>query len=97
MKSLIKDESAVAYLLLIGVGLTIIVVGITYNITSDFVDYIISSINGYSGTPLANSMSADSIDTGNLLLMAFKLVLIPALIAIIYWSYTLSQKQQKNW
>jgi uncharacterized protein (UPF0333 family) len=97
MKNLINDNRAVAYLLLVGVGLTIITVGIAYSFISDFVDVILSSINNYSGTPLANQMDVDSISTGNLLLALFKLILIPALLVIIYFAFTMSQKQQKSW
>lgn len=97
MKNLINDNSAVAYLLLIGVGLTIVVTGICYSFVSDFTDYILLAINGYSGTPLANQQDTDSITMGNMLLGVFKLSLVPSLIAIIYFAFTMSQKMQKNW
>jgi len=97
MKNLWKSESAVAYLLLVGIGLTIVVTGITYSVVSDFVDYILVSINGYSGTPLANNLSTDSIETGNLLLMAFKFSLMPSLIAIIYFGLSMALKPNKEW
>jgi len=97
MRNLITDNSAVAYLLLVGVGLTIIVTGITYNFVSDFVDYIITAINGYANTPLANQMDADSIEGGSLLLMLFKFILIPTLFVIAYFAWTMSQKPVKQW
>ncbi len=97
MKNLIKDESAVAYLLLVGVGLTIIVTGITFSFVSDFVDTVLGAINSYRGTPLEGAMDADSISTGNELLLVFKLSLMPVLIVIIYFTLSMSQKIQKDW
>jgi hypothetical protein len=95
MKNLIKDESAVAYLLLVGLFLTLIVVGIAYMFISDFVDFILNGINGFAGTPLAGQLDQSSIDTGNLLLVLFKFCLIYFLFIIIYWVWTMAQKPER--
>jgi hypothetical protein len=97
MKNLIKDETAVAYLLLVGVGLTLIVTGLCFSFVSDFVDTVLGAINSYNGTPLAGQMDSSSIDTGNMLLMAFKLVLVPSLFCIMFFAYVMAQKPQQPW
>jgi hypothetical protein len=97
MKSLIKDESAVSYLLLVGLALTIIISGIAYSFTSDFVDTMMSGINGYAGTPLENQMDSDSVTGGNFLMALFKFFLIPVLFVIVYFAMVMSQKPEKNW
>jgi hypothetical protein len=97
MKNIIKDESAVSYLVLVGVILTIIVSGIAYNFTSDFVDMMLNSINGYAGTPLENQMDASSIEGGNFLLMLFKMILMPTLLVIMYFAWVMAQKPVKQW
>lgn len=98
MKSLVNDNSAIAYMLLVGVGLTIVVVGIAYSFISDFVDAFLSAvITGYVGTPMEDVMDSDSIEGGDFLLMLFKLSLIPSLIALMYWAWNMSMKQEKNY
>jgi len=97
MKNLLKDERAVAYLLLVGVGLTIVVTGITYNFVSDFVDAVLASINSYEGTPLADQMDADTVEGGNFLMALFKMFLIPALFMIMYFAWTMAQKPVRPW
>lgn len=94
MKNLIKNESAVAYVLLF-MGLAIIVTGIFFSFISDGVDAIIGAINGYAGTPLQGAMDANSIETGDMLLMVFKLALLPSLVVIIYWAFNYATKPVK--
>ena len=95
MKNLINDNSAVAYLLLVGLGLTLIVTGITYSFVSDFIDFVLSAINNYSGTPLANQMPASATEGGNFLIAIFKMCLVPILFIIMYWIFTMSMKPVK--
>lgn len=95
MKNLIKDESAVSYLLLVGFGFTIVIVGIAYMFTSDFVDYILAAINNYEGTPLEGQMDSSSIEGGNFLIVLFKLFLIPALLILSFWVWSMSQRPFK--
>lgn len=97
MKNLIEDNSAVAYLLLVGVGLTIIVTGIAFSFISDFVDFMLSGINGYAGTPLANQMDADSIQGGDMLIVLFKMILVPSFFVIMYFAFVMAQKPVKSW
>ena len=99
MKNIIKDTSAVSYLLLVSMGVSIIISGIFYNVTSDVVDLILESINNYAGTPLEGVMDSSSIETGNILLVAFKFVLIPTLVAIVYFCFVMSQRNPmlKSW
>lgn len=96
MKSLTKDNSAVSYLLLVGVGLTIVVVGIVYSIVSDFVDVMINATS-YTGTPLANMMDTDTVYGAGLLLTLFKYILMPVLLVLIYWAIVMSQKPEREW
>ena len=96
MKSILKDESGVAYLLLIGVGLTIIITGMSYSLISDFVDTMIVATS-YAGTPLANQMDADSVEGGNMLLVVFKMILMPILLCIMYFALVMSQKPERSW
>ena len=84
----------VAYLILI-FGLIIIVTGITFSVTSDFVDSMLAATT-YANTPLAGAMDADSIQTGDLLLVLFKYILIVILIALAYWMWVMSQKPVKS-
>lgn len=86
----------VSYLLIM-FGLILITVGAAYSFTSDFKDYVLTAINGYSGTPLENSMDSESIQTGNLLQAIFKYFLIIALPIVMFWVWTLAQKPQKGW
>lgn len=96
MKNIIKDESGVAYLLLVGLGLTIIITGIAFNFISDFVDFTIAATS-YSGTPLANQMDQASIDGGYFLLTLFKMILVPSLFIILYFCWSMAQKPVRNW
>lgn len=82
----------VAYLLLIGFVLSILVVGASYMASSDFVDLLLSAINSYNGTQLQGQMDSDSIQTGNFLMMLLKYILIPSLFVLIYWILVMSQK-----
>ena len=93
MKNLINDNSAVAYLLLVGLGLSLVVIGIAYAFISDMTDALINGINlGYSGTPMETSMDAESIEGGFFLLTLFRMILIPAFLVLIYWIWTMAQK-----
>ncbi len=96
MKSLIRDNNAVSYLLLIGVGLTIIVVGIVYSVVSDFVDTMIAATT-YDNTPLANMMDTDTIYGAGLLLTLFKYCLMFILVILMYWAFVMSQKPEREW
>jgi len=97
MKNIIKDENAVAYLVLVGIILTLIVSGVCFNFTSDFVDFWIASINGYEGTPLANQIDQDTIDGGDFLMTIFKFCLIPILFCIMYFSWVMGMKPVRSW
>lgn len=97
MKSLIKNESAVAYLLLVGLGLTIVIVGIAFGFIMDFVDYTLAAINGFEGTPMADQMDEDSIEGGHFLYTLLKFILIPGLLVLVYWIWQLAQKPVKPW
>jgi hypothetical protein len=97
MKNIIKNTDAVAYLLIVGLGLTIIISGICYNVTSDIVDTALSSISlGYSNMPDA-TMDADTIEGGNMVLMTFKFCLMPILIIITYFCVNMSTKPLRPW
>jgi len=97
MRNLITENSGVAYTLLVGVGLTIIVTGITYSFVSDFIDLILASINNYTGTPLANQMPASAVEGGDFLMAIFKMCLVPILLIIAYFAFSMSQKPVKQW
>lgn len=97
MKSLIKNTDAVSYLLLVGLGLSIVVSGIAFNFISDFVDTCISFSNTVWSGNLQAQMDADSINTGNFLLMAFKFCLIPILFVLMYFQYSMAQKPVRPW
>lgn len=97
MKSLIKNTDAVAYLLLVGLGLSIVVSAICFNFISDFVDIVLYTTGRtYANMPLAQ-MDADSIQTGNLLFMCFKFCLIPVMFVLIYFCFVMAQKPVKSW
>lgn len=86
----------VSYLLII-VGLSLIVGGITYNFTSDIVDISLSSLSTVYSTDSKFTMDADSIESGNMLLILFKFCLIPILICLAYFSWVISQKPERAW
>lgn len=77
--------------------MTIIVVGIAYNFTSDFVDFILGGINDYEGTPLANQMDADSIQGAGFLMVVFKMILVPSLFVIMYFAWVMAQRPLRPW
>ena len=97
MKNILKNQDAVAYLLLVGVGLTIIITGITYSFVSDFIDMILASINNYEGTQLANQMPASAVEGGDFLMAIFKTSLVPILLIIAYFAWQMSQKPVRQW
>ncbi len=97
MKNIIKNTDAVSYLLIVGLGLTIIISGICYNVTSDIVDTSLSALStGFSNMPDA-TMDADTIEGGNMVLMAFKYSLMPILIVVAYFCVNMSTKPVRPW
>ncbi len=87
----------VSYLLLVGLGLTLIVSGITYNIVSDIVDLALNAfISVYANIPDA-SMDSASIEGGNMILMVFKFCLMPILVILCYFLLTMAQKPIRQW
>ncbi len=78
-------------------AIILVVGGITYNVTSDIVDTSLSSISlGYSHMPDA-TMDADTIEGGNMVLMAFKYSLMPILVIMCYFLINMAQKPLRNW
>lgn len=96
MKNLIKDEKAVAYLLIVVVGLVLFVLGLAYAFFSDL-EQNIEEMDIYAGTPLENSMTADDTETLGLLKVPFKFFLMIALIVIVYFVWVMSQKPERGW
>lgn len=86
----------VSYLFII-FGLSLIASGICYNFTSDAVDLSISTISSGYANDIRFSLDSDGVSTGNLLMAIFKFSLVPVLISLIFFSYTMSQKVQKSW
>jgi len=94
-KNIIKEESGVAYLLLIGIFLYIVVLGIYYQFMVDFMYFSLNAINiAFSANPIF-IMDADSIYTGNLLIALLVYFLIPALPLLAYWVLNKSQKPEQ--
>ena len=97
MKSLIKDESGVAYLLLVLVGFYLIIVGITYNFTMDFTNSMLSSITtGYS---YDSKFSMDSDTAYGLNLLFAVLINIPIILLTgrIYYAWNKAQKPEQGY
>ena len=86
----------VSYLLIV-LGISIIVSGITYNITSDLVDSFVSALSITFSHDSKFTMDQDSIDTGNLLMTLFKYCLIPILFVLGYFAWTMAQKPVRPW
>ncbi len=78
-------------------AIILVVGGITYNVTSDIVDTSLSALStGFSNMPDA-TMDADTIEGGNMVLMAFKFCLMPILIVVAYFCVNMSTKPLRNW
>jgi len=85
----------VAYIIIL-FGLIIIVSGLTYSVSSDFVDTILISLNSGYSQDSRFSLDADSVYGGNLLLTLFKFILMPILFVIMYWVFQYAQKPNRQ-
>jgi hypothetical protein len=94
MKSLIKDDSAVAYLLLVLVGFYLVIVGITYNFLTDFVILVLSvASTGYSHDSRF-TMDTDGVYGLNVLISLLIYSLIPLLVMRVYYTWNKAQKPE---
>jgi RsiW-degrading membrane proteinase PrsW (M82 family) len=94
LRDLYHDASAVSYLIIVGCFFTIAALGIGYSFISDATDFVTPI---YSGTPLSAYNDANSDWGLDFLLFLVKFFLIPALLVVAYFMFTMAQKPERSW
>jgi len=92
MKNIIKDENgSVAYLLLVGFFVTLIVAAGAFMFLHDML-YSFNLKTIYDGTPLADSITTEDIWYGNIFFIISDNILFLILIAMIIGLYLAAQR-----
>ena len=84
----------VAYLIFAVIFIGIIILGIFYSFASDLVDFFIPL---FSNSPLSIYNTPETTWGFDVVLFTFKYVLVPALLALMYYTYQMAQKPHEPW
>ena len=87
----------VSYLLLVIIGIGIIVLGGIMNVGTDIVTKFVEDIYPFTGTPLEGATDEEANNGLNLLMAVFTNFAIIALLVIVYFVLSMSQKPVRPW